>query len=299
MSDLTVLTSLFSIPNKVWFEERGELILLVVKTTKGKAVISLQGAHLTKWIPAGHKPVIWLSEDAEFKTGKSIRGGIPICWPWFGAHPDQSDLPAHGFARSQNWTLQSVDLNEEEDATITFEFDGAADYWPFNTPLSLCFVISDRLSMSLTTRNKSEQAITIGSALHTYFEISSVDQISIQGLENRPFIDTLDGNKRKTETTPITIDAEIDRIYLDEEDTCVIVDQSWQREIKIEKSGSHSTVVWNPWVAKSERMGDMGSAGYTHMVCVETANAANDVITLGPGAEHTLGVTYSVFTLTT
>lgn len=297
-SRLASLNAQFGIADTVQFIQQGELIVLHYRGDCSEAKIVLQGGHLIAWTPAHQHPLIWLSDDAVFREGKSIRGGIPICWPWFGAHATDNSLPAHGFARTQDWQVSTVNINEDQECVIELTFNGSADYWPYATPLSLRYQIGASLSCDLITRNETEQPIVIGGALHTYFAISHIGQIKIRGLENKPFIDTLDHNTIKQEAEAIHIDCEIDRIYADDGASCLIEDYAWKRRIMIEKTGSHSSVVWNPWIDKSQRMGDMGESGFTKMVCLETTNAAEDVVTLAPGASHCLSVTYSLFPLT-
>lgn len=302
MKELSELNHCFAIPDRITFEKKNDDLLFIrITNPSATALISLQGAHLISWIPAGQQPVIWLSEDARFSKGKSIRGGVPICWPWFGSHAQEKSFPAHGFARSQPWRISKTEQLPDGCSLVAFQLQPQAEtqnLWPFPSELELQMMIGDRLEMTLITHNTGSEPITIGEALHTYFNVSHIDQLSVHGLENREFIDTLDLNRRKQESDPIRINAEIDRIYVDTPDDCLIQDTGWQRQIRISKLGSRSTVVWNPWIDKSARMGDMGQGGYLHMLCVETTNTADDVVRILPGKKHVMSVTYKIEELT-
>ena len=275
-----------------------DFVIVTIRNQHAKARLSLQGGHLLSWQPEKEEEVIWLSQDAVYSAGRSIRGGIPVCWPWFGAHLLNSTFPAHGYARTPDWKV--VEAKDLQDGNTFLALQLPEENIPEEFRLSelvpeLRLMIGKKLEMVLITRNTSNKKITMGQALHTYFNVSDIANVTIGGLEDQIFIDTLDDGQRKKETDPITINAEIDRIYLDSPgDDCIIVDTGFKRRIRISKQGSHSTVVWNPWIDKSARMGDMGKDGYKMMVCVETTNAADDVITIEAGDEHRMSVCYEV-----
>jgi len=263
----------------------------------GSALISLQGAHLLSWIPAGEEDVIWLSEEAKFSAGKSVRGGIPICWPWFGAHASNADFPAHGFARTSNWQVVTTEALGDGNTRITFTTHPQPEteaMWPADTSVQYQLTIGKKLEMELLTHNNGSEAISIGQALHTYFRVGDVSQVLLHGLDDTDYLDKLEDFKRKIQHGPITVNEEIDRIYLDTTSDCVIEDRLLKRNIIIIKCGSHSTVVWNPWQETADKMGDLGRNGYKHMLCVESSNAADDVVTIEPGKAHQLWVQYEV-----
>jgi D-hexose-6-phosphate mutarotase len=257
----------------------------------------MQGAHLVQWQPRHtEQPVIWLSEDATFKKLKSIRGGIPICWPWFGPHDSNSDFPAHGYARTVNW--QIIHTEKKADGVIYIQFKLIDDQrsrslWPYKANLILNIEMGKTLTVSLTTENTDDKAFVIGEALHTYFEISDINHIKVRGLEGCDYYDkVLDCNA--VQQDEITFVAETDRVYMNTETTCIIEDAAFNRNIVISKTGSQSTVVWNPWIDKANDMGDLGPQGWTRMVCVETANALDNVMTLNPGESHTISAQYTI-----
>ncbi len=276
----------------------GGIPVLHVQNTLATASVSLQGANILSWIPYGEEEVIWLSEDAVFAPGKSVRGGIPICWPWFGAHESNTAFPAHGFARTVLWQVTDVTALATGETQVRFVLDTTRldekyqPMWPQATVAEYCITIGKTLTLELSTINKSDQPMTIGQALHTYFFVDDVRQTKVSGLDGKDYLDKTEGFARKTQSGDVTIAAEVDRIYLNTTDDNVISDT--QRNIVIKKQGSHSTVVWNPWVAVAEKMGDLGKDGYLNMLCVESANAADDTVVINAGERFTLKVSYAV-----
>ena len=285
--------------NSVQFQTgKGGLPVIEIRNEQASAMITLQGAYVLSWAPAGEKEVIWVSDDATFAQGKSIRGGIPICWPWFGPHDNNPAFPAHGFARTVFWQVSKAEPLSSGETQITFILDtqqldsGIRDMWPQPTRLQYQVTVGKNLTLELTTFNQSNQPFTVGQALHTYFAVDNISSTTLYGLEDRGYLDKTDNFKEKIQQGPISINSETDRVYQNTPDDVVIDDGS--RKIFIKKSGSQSTVVWNPWEAVATRMGDLGKDGYLNMICVETANAADDVVTIAPGESHTLIAWYEV-----
>lgn len=276
----------------------GGIPVIEVQNEQATAVISLQGAHLLSWIPAGEDEVIWVSEDATFAPAKSVRGGVPICWPWFGPHENNASYPAHGFARTVMWQVTNTQALSAGATQVTFTLDitrldkSIQDMCPPATVAEYTLTIAKTLSIELTTFNNSDQPITIGEALHTYFNVADLTRTSVYGLEGKEYLDKTDGFKRKTQAGPVTINTEVDRVYLNTPDD-VSIDNT-KRKIIITKQGSQSTVVWSPWQAAAEKMGDLGKGGYLQMLCVESANAAENCVKIGAGESHRLLVTYAV-----
>ena len=276
----------------------GGIPVIEIQNQHASAIISLQGAQVLSWRPKGKDEVIWVSTDASFAPGKSVRGGIPICWPWFGPHATNAAFPAHGFARTTLWQVIDTQALSEGETQITFELDTSLlsdsqkAMWPVATVAEYRLTVGNLLTMELTTFNHSEQAITISQALHTYFNVENVANTKIFGLDGKDYLDKTDGFKRKTQSGPIRISSEVDRVYLDTPDD-VIIDNK-KRKIVIKKQGSQSTVVWNPWQAVAEKMGDLGKDGYLEMLCVESANAAEDTVIIDADESHTLRVIYEI-----
>lgn len=278
-------------------EGNGGMPVIDIKNKFATAVISLQGAHVLSWTPEGHEDVIWLSEDASFAPGKSVRGGIPICWPWFGAHESDSGLPAHGLARTAMWEIICTEALEDGSTRITFTTTPKPEnehMWPTDSTVQYLVTIGKKLEMELVTRNNGSGPIIIGQALHTYFSIGDIDKVLLHGLEDNSYLDKLEGFVEKYQRGPVSVEGEVDRIYIDTARECAIDDKSLKRNITIKKRGSHSTVVWNPWQETAEKLGDMGEEGYRKMLCVESCNAADDVVTIAPGNAHHLWVEYQV-----
>jgi glucose-6-phosphate 1-epimerase len=296
--NLEDLNQHFAIPGHLIFKEGpGGLAVAEIANTSAEAMIALQGAHVMTYQPRGHAPVLWLSKFAKFAPGKSIRGGVPVCWPWFGPHAEEAKFPAHGYARTVMWEV--LETRAEQDGSTAIrcglvESDATRAQWPHASSVQMLVTVGSRLRVELLTRNLSSAPLVLGEALHTYFHISDVGDMAIRGLEGCEYLDKVDNFARKTQQGPIVIESEVDRVYLNTEADCVIEDRGLQRSIRIAKQGSRSTVVWNPWTEKAEKMGDFGPDGHRGMVCVETANAAENLVTIAPGAEHRMEVVIGV-----
>ena len=292
------LNQKFAITGQLEFAaEANGLVVARIANKHAQSAIALQGAHVMTFQPNGEQPVIWLSPAAQLAPGKSVRGGVPVCWPWFGVHATESSFPAHGFARTAPWQVAASEMLPDGCTRITLELPQGAilsAQWPHACRLRLVVTIGKTLALELITENIGNAPFEIGEALHTYFTISDVDNIRITGLEDCAYLDKVEGFRRKTQSGVVTIASEVDRIYVNTEADCLIEDCGLKRRIRITKRGSRSTVVWNPWIEKSAKMGDFGSAtGYRGMLCVESANAAENIISLAPGMTHALRVVYS------
>lgn len=263
----------------------------------GQVRIALQGAQVLSWVPSGHPDLIWMSPAARFAPGQPLRGGIPVCWPWFGSRMDSATLPAHGIARTALWDLVASEVSDDGRVRVEFRLipgGAAASLWPFTTPVDYRVTLGEVLELELLTRNLSAETVAIGAALHTYWAVADVREVGIVGLDGCTYLDKVEGDGLKRQQGAVSITGETDRVYFDDGASCVIEDPGNARRIRVDKRGSRTTVVWNPWVEKAARLGDMGENGYLKMVCVETANAANDVVAIAPGGEHLLQVRYQV-----
>jgi D-hexose-6-phosphate mutarotase len=297
-SDLALLNKNFGIAGQLEFiQDAGGLVVARIANSHAQSAIALQGAHIMTFQPNAEQPVIWLSPAAKLVQGKSIRGGVPVCWPWFGAHASAPTFPAHGFARTVPWQVTASQALPDGSTQIVFELLQSAmpmAQWPHSCRVQLVATVGKTLAVELVTENTGNSAFEIGEALHTYFTISDVDELSITGMEGCTYLDKVGVAQTRTQQGAIQITSEVDRIYIDTEADCLIEDRGFGRRIRIVKSGSRSNVVWNPWIEKSAKMGDFGSdTGYRGMVCVESANAASNVVTVAPGDVHTLRVVYS------
>jgi glucose-6-phosphate 1-epimerase len=289
----------------VALERRDELSLLRISNVHADALIALQGAQVLEFTPKDQRPLIWLSEIAAFKRGQSIRGGIPVCWPWFGdvkRNPDPvqkmtrgENLPAHGLVRAQDWMIEAID--ERSNATVVVlryaTMATTQSEWPHDATLILTVSIGKTLHLQLSTRNDSRSELAITQALHAYFPVSDIRAVEIRGFEQTRFIDTLDDWREHEQNVAIEFFGETDRIYLDVPARVELIDRGWQRSIFLDTRNSHSAIVWNPWIEKSQRLSQFPDDAWQRMACIETANAWSDSVTLQPGAEHTLAVEIS------
>ncbi len=277
-------------------ESEQGLFILEIDTALCSASMAVQGAHVMTWQPKGEKPVLWLSPDAKLEKGKSIRGGIPICWPWFGDHETEPAYAAHGFARTAGWELVSTDELPDGDIEVVMRLsDTRTEQWDYDTPVEIKVVFGRTLNIELTTHNQSPVPIPISEALHTYFYVQDVRDVEVQGLDGCIYLDKLEAYHRKSQQGAVRFTEEVDRIYIDQSDDVVIQDKTLQRSIYIVKKGSQSSIVWNPWLDKCMAMGDLGADdAYLNMLCVESGNAADNTLTLAAGDTHTLSVRYAV-----
>lgn len=292
--DLAQLTEHFAIPGVLAFHQIGSgLIYADVTTPHATATIYLQGAHLTAWQPAGEEPVLFLSRKSDFEPGKPIRGGVPIAFPWFANRHDGKTGPSHGFARIQDWTLGFAAL-AGEDLHLTFTLAPTAmsrELGFDNFRVAYRLVIGRTLTMQLAVANDAATPLAFEEALHTYYSVADVHEVTVTGLEPTPFIDKTDGMTEKPAAhAPLTFAAATDRVYPNTASTCVLHDAAGRRRITVAKTNSDTTVVFNPWKA----MADMGADEWHEMLCVETVNAAANAVTLGPGETHAMQAVVSV-----
>uniref|UniRef100_A0A7C2AW54 Putative glucose-6-phosphate 1-epimerase n=1 Tax=Pseudomonas graminis TaxID=158627 RepID=A0A7C2AW54_9PSED len=282
----------------------GELNCWRIRHGQAELVIAQQGAHIISYQVDGDEPLIWSNPGALFKSGKPIRGGMPICWPWFGnfqrnpssvqaMRASNEPAKAHGEVRAIDWELMGV--GEDGDALIV-EFiqpqaEGQLPGWPHTVGLKLHIRLDAALNVSLVSFNAGAEDVTLSQALHSYFAVSDVSQISIEGLDGVEYLNTLESwDTQNVQVGDITFTGETDRIYQDTPDLISVVDPEWKRRIQIQTTGSHSAIVWNPWIDKTKTFDDMQADGWKSMVCVETANVMTDVVTLKPGDMHALSV---------
>ena len=293
------LANRFDIAGAVRFVPGSQgLVRAVVSTPVAEAELYLQGAHLARWTPRGKQPVLFLSRKSLFEPGNAMRGGVPIIFPWFGARSDGKPGPAHGFARTSEWTMESTRQLGDGRIEITLTLSSNdSTHALFDAAFRLRFrvTIGSELEIAMETSNEGPAPFTFEEALHAYLAVGDVRQASILGLENTVFIDKTDGFKRKKQgTEPMRIAKETDQVHLSTQATCSVLDPVWNRRIVVEKSGSDSTVIWNPWIDKTQGMSDMAPDGWQQMLCVETANAADNAVLLAPGATHKMAATIRV-----
>ncbi|MEM8529397.1 MAG: D-hexose-6-phosphate mutarotase [Chloroflexota bacterium] len=295
---IPVLNQHFGIAAQLSFSDGpGGLPVATIRNAHAQAVISLYGGHVLSYQPHGHAPVLWSSAQSFYEIEKPIRGGVPICWPWFGPHPNDTNKPSHGFARTSVWSVLET-TTVASDATYMrlglWDTEETHTLWPHAFALEIAITVGASLEIDLCIQNTGNVDFFYSGALHSYFTVSAISNITIHGLDAATYIDQVDSKQRKVQDGPITISSEVDNVYLGTDATCRIDDSGLQRSIQAAKSGSQSTIVWNPWSAKAQRMRDFGDQEYMEMVCVETGNAYDNTVCIPAGQDHHLGTTINV-----
>jgi len=286
MTDL----SSYAINNTVTFTTNPHgLTKIIIQSDLAEAEIYLQGANITHFQPHGQKPLLFDAKSIEMDPTKTLHAGIPLCWPWFGPHPSDTTKPQHGFARTSLWEIQKTQLHDDGKVEIVLALTQNAStrkLFDFDFRLEITFSIAKTLSVSLTTTNTDTKAFSFTDAIHTYFAIGDIAQMKIKGVQETPFIDYTDEQKQKSETLPLSIDKEVNRVYIPTLESCTIVDEVLKREIIVSKKGSNSTTIWNPW--KENGIHDLVNDKYRYFVCIESVNALEDRIHLEPSQSHTI-----------
>jgi len=279
MQNLVELNRQFMIPRTLRFEMgQGGLVRAVFTTPQADARIYLYGAHVTHFQPKGQKPVLFLSRKAFFEPGKPIRGGVPVCFPWFGAKEDDPQAAIHGIVRLREWEVETAVPDK-----ITLRTNEP----PFIIRHTI--TVRDTLTMALTVENAGAAEARFEEALHTYFAVSDVRNVTVEGLAGAEYLDKTDNFARKTEPDGVMrLTQEPDRLYFNTRTTCTIHDPGWQRRIIIEKQNSNSTVVWNPWDQRAAKLPDFAADEWPGMLCIETVNARETAVVLPAGQSHVM-----------
>lgn len=281
----------------------GELQCWRIRHTDAELLISQQGAQVLSYRRGEQPPLIWLSEDATYQRGQSVRGGVPVCWPWFGdlgRNPpavqallaEPSGAPFHGGVRTLDWQLLAL---EPDAAGVSLQFacppPASAANWPAALELQLSIRLDQRLRISLTSHNAGDTPLCISQALHSYFAVSDIQQVEVEGLDDCRYIETLEDWQPRQQQGSLRFSGETDRIYQELPARLSIRDPGWQRRVCLESHGSRSAVLWNPWIDKAARLSSFAADAWQRMLCIETANVWDDCRQLAPGASHSLGLT--------
>lgn len=308
---LEKLNQQFALPGLLRFEAgEGGLTRATIETPAAQAHVYLHGAHVATFNQTGRPPLLFVSAKSHFEAGKPIRGGVPVIFPWFGAHSQRTDLPAHGFVRLRDWEIDSVAREPGGGVTLTLLFrhdEQSLALWPHRFELRHRVSIVPggepvpgkkgkaapagepaSIEMSLIVRNTGDAPFTFEEALHTYFHVGDVRSAKVTGLEGVTYNARNEGDSARVQQGPITFSGETDRLYQGTPGTCLLEDASLGRTIRVEKAGSLSTVVWNPWIDKARAMPDFGDDEWPGMLCIETANARAQSVALAPGQSHTM-----------
>jgi len=274
----------------------GNLPKVRVHTQAADADIYLHGAQVTSWRPAGAEEVIFLSKHSRFEEGKAIRGGIPICFPWFRAKADNPKALAHGFVRTKAWQLESI--AQEQDAVIvtmsTDSDDATRHWWPHDFRLVHRISVSAELKLELIATNTGSTALRFEEALHTYHGVADAEKIRVAGLDGVTFLDNTDANRESVQQGEIVMTKPIDNAYLNTENTLELVDPVLHRSVQIAKTNSLTTIVWNPWESGAKALADLGDDEWRQFACVEASNILNHAVSLAPGEKHVMAATIVV-----
>jgi len=269
-------------------EGNGGLPKVGVSSAGTAGEMYLLGAEVTAWKPRGAEHVLFVSAASKWADGRAIRGGVPICFPWFGNKADDPKAPAHGFVRAKAWEIESI-VRAGDAVTVslfTGSDEGTKKMWPADFRLVHRATFGAELSLELEMTNTGAVPLRFEEALHTYFRIGDIGRARMRGLDGIHYLDKTDGNREKTQHGDVEIAAETDRVYLDTPHAVELEDAALRRRIRVSKENSLATVVWNPWAEKAKAMSDFGDEEWKQMVCIETCNVAKHAVTLGPGERH-------------
>lgn len=299
MMDIAELNRRFGIGNQLVFESGpGGLTQAVVTSPKAQATISTYAGQVLSFQPvSAKKDLLFLGEKAYRQAGKAIKGGIPICWPWFGPDPNGKGGPGHGMARASQWQVTQSQQRDNGDIELRLAFaikPGDYEYWSAPLSLELMVTVGDTLSLAMLTTNNSDSAVQLTQGFHTYFAVGAISTVVVNGLGGVSYIDKMNDSAEETQSGSVSIQDETDRIYHGQIGQLTIDDASLGRRIVIQHKGSASAVVWNPWVETAKAMADLDDDDYQHFICVETVNAGPDVVSVPAGGQASIAVTYGI-----
>jgi glucose-6-phosphate 1-epimerase len=292
MDPITIAAELnrrFGIPGLAEVREgNGGLPKVCVTGPLGQGEVYLYGAQVTSWKPKGFDEVLYVSSKARWQEGQAIRGGIPICFPWFRVKADDSKAPAHGFARTRMWQLESiVEIDRQVVVTMsTGSDDQARRWWSAAFHLVYRVTFGPELTMELVCANAGTASLRFEEALHTYNRVAEVQDTRVQGLDGVRFLDNSNSNMEKVQRGEVAIASATDNAYLSTRSPVDLVDPKMHRRIRLAKLNSLNTVVWNPWSEKASEMKDLGDGEWMQFVCVEACNILDAAVSLAPGHEH-------------
>lgn len=290
MKNIDELDDLFSIEGELGFAElENDLIYITVSNKYADADICLYGAHVTSFKPRKSMEILWMSPESSFEVGKAIRGGIPVCFPWFGPHKTDQEKPQHGFARLMYWDVLETATTPSGETNIRLQLCSSEEtkaYWEYDFNAELTVLVGQTLTVTLKVTNTSDAPFVYTNALHSYFSLSAIDNIAITGLEGITFFNQITGENDVQDESLLQIKEPLTRHYLNTETPVVIEDGIFRRRIKVDKSGSKVTTVWNPGEEMCAKIGDLPDDGWETFVCVEATNAFDYPIKLAPGESH-------------
>jgi glucose-6-phosphate 1-epimerase len=296
--DIHQLNNDYGISDQLEFiDGSGGLAFIAIKNQLATALISLHGGQVMSFKPLGEEAdLLFLSSQSEYVDGKAIRGGIPVCWPWFGPDPKGLQRPNHGFVRYHCWSVLRTTTTSVETIVLLqfFEHYKKEKTWRQPFELILEIRVGKTLTLKLITRNTGKKPFSITQAFHSYFRVGDINQVEVSGLAGCDYYDKLDQGTQKTQTGVLTISEETDRIYTEVKSDLIVDDPSLQRWIQIASPGNETVVVWNPWQKASEKLADLEKNAYQQFICVETGNIAFDLVQVLPGEESCLETHFSI-----
>jgi glucose-6-phosphate 1-epimerase len=269
----------------------GGLAKVTIAGALAEAEIYLHGAQVTAWRPVGEEEVIFVSGQSKWEDGRAIRGGIPVCFPWFRAKADDANAPAHGFVRTREWNLESAQANGDGVITVvcaTESDEGSRRWWPHEFKIAHRITVGKTLGMELSVTNMGSTAFRFEEALHTYFRVGDVGQVEVRGLEGVSFLDNMDGNRQKVQAGVLRLVGPTDNAYIDTRSGVAFSDAALGRMVRTGKENSSTTIVWNPWRQGAAKLADLGDEEWRQMICVEASNILGSAISLDPGKGHTM-----------
>jgi glucose-6-phosphate 1-epimerase len=299
MLDKSKLDSQFAINNGLSSQQaEGDHPMIDIDNQYATAKISLFGGQVLSFIPKNQtKDVLFLSDKASRDVGKAFRGGIPICWPWFGNDTSGFGRPAHGFARNLPWEKLNTINNKDGSTSVKLRLSSTEEtltIWPHEFELIIDITVGEQLTVALTTKNNDTRDIIISQALHSYFNVGDISQVSVSGLDDINYLDKLESYLLQQQKGDVIIDQEVDRIYQDVPTKVQLKDQSFNRIITVSSQASNSTVIWNPWQENCANFSDLSADDYQHFLCIENANVFEDSVTIAAGDSHTLTAVFKV-----
>jgi glucose-6-phosphate 1-epimerase len=289
----------YEIENELQFVEiEHGFTYIEINNAKAHATISTYSGQVLSYRPKSQQhDLLFVSDKAYYENGKAIKGGIPVCWPWFGADPEDLGRPAHGFVRNRQWQVTASESLADGSTKVVMglvDTDETRDIWPHPFRLSIEITVGDSLKVALLTQNTGNESITISQALHTYFYVGDIGEVQVLGLDGTEYLDKVDDFVQKTQSGPVTVQGEVDRIYKGVSGELVIDDASLRRKIRIVSTGCSTAVVWNPWIEIAASMADLEDGDYRRMICVETANAGPETVEIAAGDEYCLEAEYTI-----
>ncbi len=297
MTGFSELNRRFAIPGVAEvIAGNGGLPKVRVITPAATGEMYLHGAQVTSWAPAGASEVLFLSSQSSWEEGKAIRGGVPICFPWFRGKADNPKAPAHGFVRTRLWQLASV-TRAGDSVTVTMftESDEASRrWWPGEFRLVHSVTFGKELGLELTATNTGNTPFRFEEALHSYFRVAEVGSVRVAGLDGVHYLDNMDSNHEKVQRGDVIVSEATDRAYEDAPGEVEIDDSLLRRRIRLKKENSETTVVWNPWQEGAKALADLADKEWRHMLCIEASNVMGFAVALAPGEQHSLKATVSL-----